>query len=540
MVYCGKPSRACAECRCDTLTPSCSQCIRAGRTCTGYRSESDLMFRDQTNHYAKKSRSENESVVVVSKRKRKPARSVELVESAPPSTATQLMQMATCIPLPFELHTPVGDQAACYFFRNYVLGDSSTNGPFQYLNSIYNNEIIGPALSDSIEALGLVGLGTFWQSPEMKFQANRKYNSALRLVSSRLRSEQEAKENQTLVAVMLLGLYEVFFSIHIKKLTPVLGHSQWLLGLNISWELHRSCSSGEKIASRTPLGEAYSLISEHKSIQRHVGTPDFVKEWSDYVLQFQSPTEVNASKLADLAMEFCNLRATMTSFHDYSNAENFIPAAVAIDAQLAEWMANQPESMFYRTVTVKERSPHVFSDYYHVYDSMWAAATWNNCRCIRILINEIITVQLEYLRNNRNDLFELELGLPVPLETQLETSATTIVRLAHDICGSVPFLLGFKEGEDPTLLNTKAVTGNFLLWPLYTAAVTAMVSDVMSNWVAGRLRVIADVIGIRQAAPLSHVLTIRKELMNMELEDMRNQPGMEYEDWTHGKLMELA
>jgi hypothetical protein len=230
----------------------------------------------------------------------------------------------------------------------------------------------------------------------------------------------------------------------------------------------------------------------------------------------------------------------MTSFHDYSNAENFIPAAVAIDAQLAEWMANQPESMFYRTVTVKERSPHVFSDYYHVYDSIWAAATWNNCRCVRILINEIIIVQLKYLKNTRNDLFELELGLPVPLETQLETSATTIVQLAHDICGSVPFLLGYKEGEDPTLLNTKAVTGNFLLWPLYTAAVTAMVSDVMSNWVADRLRVIADVIGIRQAAPLSHVLTIRKELMNMELEDMKNQSSVEYEDWTHGKLMELA
>jgi hypothetical protein len=293
MVYCGKPSKACAECRarrtkvrvlvctilthanyyqCDTLTPSCSQCIRAGRSCTGYRSESDLMFRDQTIHYAKKSRSENESVVVVSKRKRKPARSVELAEPAPQSTATQLMQMATCIPFPFELHTPVGDQAACYFFRNYVLDDSSTNGPFQYLNSIYNNEIIGPAMRDSIEALGLVGLGNFWQSPEMKFQANRKYNSALRLVSSRLRSEQEAKENQTLVAVMLLGLYEVYFITHIKSArlthhrpTPALGHSQWRLGLNISWELHPSYNSGERTASRIPLGEAYSLISEHKS-----------------------------------------------------------------------------------------------------------------------------------------------------------------------------------------------------------------------------------------------------------------------------------
>lgn len=230
----------------------------------------------------------------------------------------------------------------------------------------------------------------------------------------------------------------------------------------------------------------------------------------------------------------------MASFHDYSKAEHIIPSAVAIDAKLADWMANQPESMFYKTVTMKKKSPHVFSDHYHIYDSVWAAATWNNCRCVRILINEIIVVQLTHLRTTRRDLFELELGLPIFLETQLEYSATRIFQLAHDICASVPFLLGYKEDEDPTLLSAKAVSGNLLLWPLYTAAVTAMVPDVMSNWVAGRLRVISDVMDIRQAGPLAHVLTIRKELMNMELEDMRNRPGAEYEDWTHEALMELA
>jgi hypothetical protein len=176
-----------------------------------------MMFRDQTNHYAKKSRLQNESVVIISNRKRKTARGVDLVRSPPHSTATQLVQMATYTPFPYKLCSPVEDQATCYFFRNYLLDDRSINGPFQYLHTIYDNEIIGPTLSDSIEALGLVGLGNFWQSSEMKFQANRKYNSALRLISSRLRNEEEAKENQTLVSVMLLGLYEVCFSTHINK-----------------------------------------------------------------------------------------------------------------------------------------------------------------------------------------------------------------------------------------------------------------------------------------------------------------------------------
>lgn len=195
--------------QCDTLTPSCSQCIRAGRNCTGYRSEADMMFRDQTKHYGNKDRTQNETGIVVSKQKRKAIRATDIENPSSQSTTTQVMEMETSIPFYFELYTPVEDQAANYFFHNYVLEDGSTNGPFQYIHSIYNNEIIGPAMADSIESLGLVGLANFWQSPELKIQANRKYNSALRQVSSRLRNEEEAKEDQTLVAVMLLGLYEV-------------------------------------------------------------------------------------------------------------------------------------------------------------------------------------------------------------------------------------------------------------------------------------------------------------------------------------------
>lgn len=73
MVYCGKPSKACGECRsrrtkvsqcinflvlwkmlmaswlpkCDTKRPSCSQCVRLRRVCHGYRDPLDFIFRDE-------------------------------------------------------------------------------------------------------------------------------------------------------------------------------------------------------------------------------------------------------------------------------------------------------------------------------------------------------------------------------------------------------------------------------------------------------------------------------------------------------------
>ena len=36
------------EIQCDRATPSCSQCLRAHRVCPGYRSQLDLMFRNES------------------------------------------------------------------------------------------------------------------------------------------------------------------------------------------------------------------------------------------------------------------------------------------------------------------------------------------------------------------------------------------------------------------------------------------------------------------------------------------------------------
>jgi hypothetical protein len=102
------------------------------------------------------------------------------------------------------------DQATCYFFHNYVLErDQFVRGNFQYLSDVYGGEEVGIGLSDSVAALGMAGMAHFWKSPNIMANAHMKYNSALRQISTQLRHVEEAKSDQTLIAVMLLGLYEV-------------------------------------------------------------------------------------------------------------------------------------------------------------------------------------------------------------------------------------------------------------------------------------------------------------------------------------------
>ncbi|KAH7313282.1 hypothetical protein B0I35DRAFT_479982 [Stachybotrys elegans] len=59
MVYCGKPSKGCSNCRerkirCDQKEPGCGQCDKRQQKCPGYRNLVDLMFRDESNHVIKK------------------------------------------------------------------------------------------------------------------------------------------------------------------------------------------------------------------------------------------------------------------------------------------------------------------------------------------------------------------------------------------------------------------------------------------------------------------------------------------------------
>jgi hypothetical protein len=204
----------------------------------------------------------------------------------------------------------------------------------------------------------------------------------------------------------------------------------------------------------------------------------------------------------------------MSSFHDYTDPERIITTACAIDNDYDIWVKTCPFQFIYQTVTLKERSEEVFSDHYHAYPNLWVATTWNNYRSVRILVNELILDQLchLYLNNPESSLLWNDAFF---FENQVLTSNTTLLQLCHDICSSVPYYLGFDPDADKRLPRAvpKAVSGNLLLWPLYTAGVTDLVSDMMRDWVAGRLRWISNVIGIRQAAPLAFSLRRKQDIL---------------------------
>ena len=234
MVYCGKPSKGCASCRfkrtkvgyltyllstdkcckfvligvlqCDTLRPSCTQCIRAGRVCTGYRDPLSLSFRDQSQKFSgnrlQRVSSEPDSMMI----------DFELPRQTHAASELDLLDIDWfALTPPRALSVPIESQAMCYFFRNYVCEESRpSTGYFDYLPSIIGNNVaVGSALIDAVISLGMVGLSNAKHASEIMIPAKERYSLALQATNSSLRDEEHAKADQTLITVMLLGLYEV-------------------------------------------------------------------------------------------------------------------------------------------------------------------------------------------------------------------------------------------------------------------------------------------------------------------------------------------
>ena len=171
---------------------------------------------------------------------------------------------------------------------------------------------------------------------------------------------------------------------------------------------------------------------------------------------------------------------------------------------MEDWKNGLPPAFSYSSI--QSANPEtVFSDTYHVYTDAWTAGLWNLYRCARILTQEVITSWFD--RNSSQNL--------VPDGSQQRQSEVSLVNLAHEICASVPFILGASYSSACPSRSTKATTGVSLLWPLYVAAtVDPEIAGMrgMRAWVITRLELIGRTMGLQQAESLANVLRTKREI----------------------------
>ena len=273
-----------------------------------------------------------------------------------------------------------------------------------------------------------------------------------------------------------------------------------------------------------------------------MSVPKEIEEWSQEALKYEVSENYTASSLSQIVARLSKLRASLSPlFYGHQidplaceqDHALIISDALSLDADLQNWVSDVPVEHHYAISYVLEVSEEVYSDHYHVYHDIWTAALWNNYRGIRMLVHEIILNQLKYLLKPYPTASNKDFYLPYLDQTH--ASMRIIMELVNDTFASVPFYLGYSsthgnQGSAKPSLN--AAGGSYLLWPLFIAGQINFLSEAMRVWAAGRLNMIADHMGLRQARFLAQTLMERKEVTDyFPSEDMNRTGLVEIDDF---------
>ncbi|KAJ5365711.1 hypothetical protein N7517_008597 [Penicillium concentricum] len=527
MVYCGKPSKGCGECRsrkirCDQAQPACSQCTRAKRDCPGYRDQLSLMFRDESKSVVRKA-------IAASTYKNK--RAERLPRTAIPEGNPVRSELSTLVDPDFDFNSDpqhiylmrqLGNfpleiqpsqeleaakyEAICYFLRSNALpGSFWTSETMSNFLMQSGGPASQKAMQASVVATATAMLSRVRRLPSLRDVAHREYGSALRLLNAALVDIEEAKTNQTLGAVILLAIYEVITSRAPENIDSWTNH---INGATALLDIRGPDQLKTNAGLRLFLHLRYQIIVS--CLQRDARVPESLLECTKLAI-FLQPAEAHGNLLTMIIAKLSNLRSDIRT-NTYENDREIISAASAIEADLIAWLAALPPEFNYTThvkspfdFTFQKRFRGIspYDDQYHVYPTQWVCTSWNQYRSARIIVSEIILSRVWQLSDSSS-----LASLSEEFRLHCRTLRLTIRRLAVEICRSVPYHLNTYQTErDPNLPPPESYLGGLvLLWHLFVAGVVENPRHGLRRWVVKCLESIGHTMGIDQALAVADIV----------------------------------
>ncbi|KKK20377.1 hypothetical protein ARAM_003103 [Aspergillus rambellii] len=369
-------------------------------------------------------------------------------------------EQLACKPLALQPSYQLTDnEAVSYFIRHNVWPGAIFMMDFEPKAPAHRATLSEQAQMASLVSVGTAMLSRVRQSVHLALEAERGYGHALTLLTRAVCNEKESKANATLSAVLLLAIFEII-----------------------------SC------------------------LQRGARVPQSLLECSKIAMYLRPQIDAYCDRLIYIAGKLSNLRADINS-KILTDANETLSAAYAVEAELLAWVAAGPTDFSYTTFTCASvpewvrmfgNRPFPYNNQYHVYRDLWICHTWNQYRCSRVIVCEII---LSCLR--RLSAVSPTMAMSKELQGHCAQIRQVTRELAQDICASAVYHLGV-EGPEAASYSVPAsycyVGGMLLLWPLTLAGATEPRDHPLRRWVRECLRVIGHSIGIDQALAIIDIL----------------------------------
>lgn len=215
-----------------------------------------------------------------------------------------------------------------------------------------------------------------------------------------------------------------------------------------------------------------------------------------------------------------NDKTTSLKTHTAENVEkvlNLLRRAESLDQEYIDWIKALPASWTIKTVAwIDGEVPNLATSVIHpgrvdAYGELWMAYKYNIVRACRLFTWTVILRCVAWL------------GVPCDyrLTPEYTTASRICQQLVEDIVSSVPYFFGWNRDKDRAMVEkstfacgtndystVKPLAGLFAMWPLFAAASSDFASPTQRIFLRGRLKHVAEMMGINQAMIMLQVFSI--------------------------------
>ena len=431
-----------------------------------------------------------------------------------------------------NLTPTIDERAVNFFFSNHVVGvDLPSRGFIDHMQAHPDYDLNNNLLS-SIKAVGLAGVSTVTKAPGLMVEASKQYVTAVRHLNAALQSPVEVKKDSTLMAVMILGIFE-----------SLAGRSENAL---VAWAAHlkgaaaliklRGPEQMKTITGRRLYGQITAMLAT-SCLQQEIELPEHIFE-----LRLELDKYINIKEIAwenhRVLILFTNLYAIVKN-GKLTDLQEILSQSLRLDKKLVQIFSNATHDWTFSTIYTDDEPELVYNGRFHIYQHALSAQMWNGMRAMRLLLNEMIRNVLLKGFSSKPPLFVHKV-----FTEQLQNSTDVLYEISSDVISSVPQYLGYTtkgnmvspydcfglrepvlprdprqmssgfmdvKQDLPADLKTSTVpllrtAGYQLPWALFLVGVTDIVTEPVLRWVIKILKEVTRILGIQQATVLAEKL----------------------------------
>jgi hypothetical protein len=176
------------------------------------------LFRDESERTIQKARQiEQSNSVLIQETVTTCSRPPQI--SAPTSESKSLTSSFGPVSISYPLSQPINELGANFFFTKYTFNEPPFSSDYHdWLAQSYFEDGPNHVLRAAIEAVGMAGISNVSHAPHVASKSKEQYCKALAAMKQVSNDPVQAIADTTLMAVILLGLFEV----HPNRLDPIL------------------------------------------------------------------------------------------------------------------------------------------------------------------------------------------------------------------------------------------------------------------------------------------------------------------------------